>query len=1306
MNIIQLPSILPGELDLAAINQQLLKGNVQLDWSAVVSAPDRYLAILLADMDISDHAEVLDGENSTMSENIAERVSKLLNQKAKKSPKIITTPVNKTSPTVWTQDSFIDTEFVPAQNQDNPEQTNLIDSKSKISSKYIAKSEPETPKVLEIPSLNQIRNELEQAIFNDLLGPAGGEEEEIDEARVSDRYLVGLLAPQNRKVRPDELEESQEQMDDLAVSGQGTTEDGTTETNIVPPADKMFPSSLGMTFCVSATTKALQVSASWGQYKRVDSEVTFKEDGTTPKTVWKRQPIKGTSPPIVLKPGAIPPWTIHPDYPKVFVSGQIRKQGEDWIVTLFLVNAQQEPERLVDRAWLFQPQISVQSAEPNNPGIFIQRFHRRTNKIDPVVFAEAQAMAMIYRDQIEFAVGHGVGVRSVLMPDKPTCATCLSTQIIPSYEIPQTIAPTVEDLPKLAGLVLDMQQLAEANTAELPNMLTPLITAYEHWISEQSALINNPASGLEDYQDTAQTAMDNCQQTLERIQKGIELLESDSKAIAAFQFMNRAMWQQRIHSIYSEQKRQGIEVELVDVDTRKNRTWRPFQLAFILLNLPSITQLEHPDRCHPTNAIADLLWFPTGGGKTEAYLGLTAYTIALRRLQGVIAGRSGESGVAVLMRYTLRLLTLQQFQRATALICACEEIRRQDEAQWGKEPFRIGLWVGQNTTPNRTEQSEEVLKQKLGQYQPISSGSPHQLTNCPWCGTKIDPGKQHIKVDSFAKGQGRTITYCGDSLGRCLFTQKNSPTEGLPVVVVDEEIYRRLPTLLIATVDKFAQMPWNGQVQMLFGQVEGYCQRHGYRSPETDDSDSHPSKYGLPAATTLPKNPLRPPDLIIQDELHLISGPLGTMVGLYETAVDSLASWEVNGTIVRPKVIASTATIRQASDQVHNLFLRQVQVFPPQGLNVEDNFFSRQNFPSEEYPGRRYLGICATGRRLKAALIRVYVATLAASQHLYEKYGEIADPWMTLVGYFNSMRELGGTRRLVDDDIQSRLGKTDRRGLAKRLRIEVEELTSRKASTDIPIVLDKLETPFTSAKKQANSPKPLDVLLATNMISVGVDVKRLGVMVVTGQPKTTAEYIQATSRVGRTYPGLVLTVYNWARPRDLSHYEQFEHYHATFYQHVEALSITPFAPRAIDRGLAALLVSLVRLPGSELNANAKAGRISRNHPYVQAAIETILARAWAVGNAKTRDLVKQELEAKLDNWLEQSENLLGGAQLGYKPKFDGSTIGLLKQPGRGNWEAFTCLNSLRNVEPSIGLILDERIPDDDFRLPQPMGDEK
>jgi hypothetical protein len=888
MNIIQLPAVLPGNLDLTAINEQLKNRTAQLDWSSVISANEQHLAVLLNGLNLndSDDNDVIDLENSTMSDNIAQKVVDYFNNHP---------------------------------NIENNNHPNI---------------ENNHPSIIPPPSYYQIREKLEKAILNDLLGPAGDDYEEIDEMRVSDRYLVGLIAPSDRQIVPDELEETPEQMDELAISGSGILEEGTTEGNILP-AEKMFPSAIGMTFCVAGDAKAIKVKAGWGQYERGKSESAQTPTGEA-KTLWRRYPIRGTSPDIILKVGTINPWQIDPEK-AVFVQGQIRQQHheKDWIVTLFLVNGQKEPNIRRDSAWLFQPELSVESADPKYPDIFIKRrLKRQLGKLNPVLFAEEQAMAMQYRNCIEFAVGHGTGVHAELLGGK--CdgeasqrhrAIRLETKVVPAYEIPQTTPPTIEEIPGLAGLILDMKELAEI--PDLSTALSSLTIAYSEWITQQTAKIADPAADLEDYQEAAKSALANCQITCDRIQAGIDLLQTDSKATEAFRFMNLAMWQQRIHSIYAENKRRGEASEWDNIDIPKNRTWRPFQLAFILLNLPSITELDHPDRCHPTDAIADLLWFPTGGGKTEAYLGLTAYTIGLRRLQGDIAGRSGAAGVAVLMRYTLRLLTLQQFQRATTLICACEEIRHQDENKWGKEPFRIGLWVGMKTTPNRTEQSNEFLKQKLGQYQPTSSGSPHQLTNCPWCGSQIDPGKQHIKVESFAKGQGRTLIYCGDALGKCLFTQKQSPTEGLPIVVVDEEIYRRLPTLVIATVDKFAQMPWNGAVQMLFGQVDGYCTRHGFRSPEIEDTNSHPSKYGLPTAKTIPTNALRPPDLIIQDELHLISGALGTLVGLYETAVDQLASWEVNGKIVRPKVIASTATIRQARDQVHNLFLRQVQVFPP-----------------------------------------------------------------------------------------------------------------------------------------------------------------------------------------------------------------------------------------------------------------------------------------------------------------------------------------------------------------------------------------
>ncbi|MEQ9485699.1 DISARM system helicase DrmA [Coleofasciculus sp. F4-SAH-05] len=1297
MKVIPLPPVLPGDLNLSQINQQLRDRTAQLDWSAVVSAPEKQLTVLLAGLDLSDHADEV-GINGAIADNIIAEISRFFKKQETKTKKrhSPSQPAPQTTPEVWT----------PVPSPVPPIQVPPILGKRGLGGEGI-------------------RAEFETAILNDLLGPVNGETEEIEESSVSDRYLIGLLAPLHRNKTP---EEKPEQQDELTVADKGNTEEGTTEATI-PPSETMFPSSFGMTFCVSGAAEQLQITAKWGTYKKEKSQLSFKEDGT-PKQIWKRYPMQGVRIQNLIDGGEFD-WTVLPDKYEVFVRGKTRRQDNgDWIVTLFLVNGQHEPKPYRDSAWLFQPQLTVRSADNHHPDIFIRKpLPRSGQNLDPIIHAENQAMAMLYRRQVEFAVGHGVSVHAETAPNTTERAVCLSTCVAPIYEVAKTTPPTAEEIPELAGLVLDMKDLSETNGETLAAKLTPLITAYQTWIETQEKRLSDPAAGLADYRDAAQRAIANCQCTLERICQGLTMLQSNKLATTAFQFMNRAMWQQRIQSIYAEKKRrdtvaglakntrekqktsQQNQPSLADIDQPKNRSWYPFQLAFILLNLPSLTDLHHPDRSHPTDAITDLLWFPTGGGKTEAYLGLTAYTIGLRRLQGQIGGRDGEHGVAVLMRYTLRLLTLQQFQRATALICACEAIRRNDEQTWGTEPIRIGLWVGQNSTPNYTSQSEEFTKQSRGQYQNHSGGSPHQLTNCPWCGSKIEPGK-HIHVEPVEKGRGRTLIRCGDPLGRCPF----SKGEGLPVLVVDEEIYRRLPALLIATVDKFAQMPWKGEVQMLFGQVNGYCQRHGFRSPDVDDKNRHNRTGNLPAAKTLPHPLLRPPDLIIQDELHLISGPLGTLVGLYETAIDQLSSWNVDGKRVRPKVVASTATIRQAQAQVHNLFLRKLHVFPPPGLDVEDNFFSKQRQPSPKTPGRRYLGICAPGRRLKAAIIRVYVASLAASQALYENYGEHADPWMTLVGYFNSLRELGGTRRLVEDDITSRLAKMDRRGLAKRLNITIDELTSRKDSTDIPVILDRLETPFnpqqqaeTKARRKAGQKveklDPLDVILATNMISVGVDVKRLGVMVACGQPKNTAEYIQATSRVGRTHPGLVITVYNWARPRDLSHYERFAHYHATFYQNVEALSVTPFASGALYRGLTALFVSLVRQSGQDFNKNDSAGRIERDHPYIQAAIDAIVQRASLIEDVKIGEYVRQELETRLDKWKHKAENLLGGGILKYQAdKRDGTTIELLDAAGSKEWQDFTCLNSLRNVEPTVGLILTDQPPDEDFsRLPQPMG---
>jgi hypothetical protein len=600
--------------------------------------------------------------------------------------------------------------------------------------------------------------------------------------------------------------------------------------------------------------------------------------------------------------------------------------------------------------------------------------------------------------------------------------------------------------------------------------------------------------------------------------------------------------------------------------------------------------------------------------------------------------------------------------------------------------------VGQKSTPNWTEDSAEAVRQDHGMYSGVGSkGTPLQLTNCPWCGKPLSTNS--VKVEVYGRGRGRTFQYCSDPFGLCAFSERQSPDEGLPIVVVDEEIYRRLPSFLIATVDKFAQMPWKGETQALFGRVGSYCPRHGYRTPDLEDADSHPAIKGLeskfPAVKTKECLPLRPPDLIIQDELHLISGPLGTLVGLYETAIDRLCSWDYKGVRVRPKVIASTATIRRAQNQVHNLFLRDVQIFPPSGLDSGDNFFSRRRPAGPEAPGRLYLGVCAPGTRMKTILIRVYVAYMAAAQTLFKEYGVQADPWMTLVGYFNSMRELGGMRRVTDDAVRTRLHQMDERGLAKRYieQTEIEELTSRKSAVDIPRILDRLEVTF-PAKKGVQ--RPYDVVLATNMISVGVDVSRLGLMVVASQPKATSEYIQATSRVGRAFPGIVCTVYNWTRPRDLSHYERFEHYHATFYQQVEALSVTPFSPRALDRGLSGVYVSQVRLMSEEFNANEDAGRVTWPNALLDAAEKEISHRAGLVAiSGKTEDLTLNMLKSRRDEWLNRVSATAGGATLTYRMRRTGRSLPLLKQPTEKGDGYFFCLNSLRDVEPQIRLVLND-----------------
>jgi hypothetical protein len=657
------------------------------------------------------------------------------------------------------------------------------------------------------------------------------------------------------------------------------------------------------------------------------------------------------------------------------------------------------------------------------------------------------------------------------------------------------------------------------------------------------------------------------------------------------------------------------------------------------------------------------------------------------------------------MRYTLRLLTLQQFHRASVLLCAMEHIRKQKKDLLGDEPFTLGLWVGQKVTPNTTSESSDAIESERERNYRVGS-SPAQLTSCPWCGQEIKASRD-ITVD---KEIGRTYIYCSDVYGNCEFSKAKG--SGLPVLVVDEEIYHHPPSMLIATVDKFAMMAWRGETRTLFGKASEECPRHGILWPVSGCTGNHQSTKKLPAVQVKKITPIRPPDLIIQDEFHLINGPLGTMVALYETAIDELSAWSLDGLTIRPKIIASTATVRKAGDQVNNVFLRKVSIFPPHGLDVEDNFFSIQR-PVKEKSGRLYLGICSPGATRPEVLLRVYVALLTGAQGLVERFGSAADPYMTLIGYFNSLRELGGMRRLAEDEIQTRSYRVEmseimRPGLKQRSVWRIDELTSRVSNKDIPQKLKALETIY--KKEYAKDDLwALDIVLATNMMSVGVDIDRLGLMVVNGQPKNTAEYIQATSRIGRKYPGLVVTVLTWARPRDLSHYETFEHYHESFYKHVEAQSVTPFSSRALDRGLTGVMTSLMRLEFEEYNPNLGAGKMDSScNDSAEQLTHAISDRAWKITDKKTvNEHTYMMCKERIDQWAREAKK--PGRKLGYvKESKHGDIMNLLYKPGKKSWTMFTVPMSMREVEGEVQLILDDSLyseaPSWEYQKPKLDGD--
>ncbi len=1037
--------------------------------------------------------------------------------------------------------------------------------------------------------MGDLREDLLAALACDLTGPTADDERlRLPPSRF---YLTGFLVPRDGRDRDED--EADPTGDDELAAGDDETEEETAGAEPEPKQKNRFPASLGLSVLLppGPATDALTATVRWADYVLEEADDDAHPDGRSrrPTRLWRRVARDPIAVSVPLDRAALLRGIRVPGASGVVLKGKLADVPilPGRALSLFVVNERPPGEKgRLDEQYLFQVSLAVTFAA----GLLPRPNQRDTSDWDERV-ADLQ-----FRDRRAYAVGHGV---SVEVPPQPGAVTTVRTTWLPRAEVPPVVTHAEADV------VVAMEDLAGlGDAAAVRAALDPLPRAYQGWIDAQRGLALDGARA-----DTRAALLDHAERARRRIAEGIDLLASNPEALEGFRLANRAM---------ALAARRRSPADYVD----RRPEWRLFQLAFLLLDLPSIADDAHPDR-----ETVELIFFPTGGGKTEAYLGVIAFALVLRRLRGQARPDRG-LGVAVLLRYTLRLLTLDQLGRAATLICALETLRREDPARLGDVRFAVGLWVGRTATANTLAE----LAERLTAYKSSvakNPASPFPLTDCPWCRTRLAP-------DSFAlrpTPSRPTEIVVGCLNPACDFSAA-AHREGLPVLFVDEQIYRELPAFLVATVDKLAMLPWRGETGMLFGRAQARRGRELY-----GPLDGPPGR----GAEVLPDG-LRPPELIVQDELHLISGPLGSMVGLYETAVEALCTRDGR----RPKILASTATVRRAGEQIQALMGRSdTALFPPPGVDDSETYFARVD---HERPGRLYVGVAAPGRAMKAILLRAYVALLAGAERLYrEGDPDAADAYMTLVGYFNSLRELGGMRRLVEDEVRTRcaqVGERDPRNpwlRARALQKEPVELTSREHTSGIAQAKARMQRPHADDEH-------VDVVLASNMISVGVDIDRLGLMVVAGQPKTTAEYIQATSRVGRKRPGLVVTCLNVHKPRDRSHYEQLTAYHDCFYRFVEVTSLTPFSGPALDRGLAGTLVATARLLRTALTAPAAAMDIERHRDIAEEAVRLLAAR--------------------------------GGAQPGvFGPRYD-RTVAEIRQRGRNLVDAWISLVTRARAEAS------------------------
>ncbi len=912
--------------------------------------------------------------------------------------------------------------------------------------------------------MNLGRDTIADQLVRDLVGPAGEADERLEQ-RPSEVYISGAVYPIGYRG-------NETQNEDLADPMQQTT--------------KFFPSALGMSVTTQRGSE-IRITADFGSYREGEGKTWLREKHELQTTLTLKE-----------QEGALYQTFAFEKVPYAAITVHVRRlpSKERDLVTVMIVNRHQASLGKEDAHILFQARVVVESsvalAPVGDDGVAEMSMtdHEQLGE-------EEEDRLFLYRDSEPLAHGHGIAV------DWSDDRRRVWTDTIPR----SLVHGLRSDPAHFDDLDLSLENLVGPKRDDL---IGALIERYSAWVESLLGEINRAEQGGRFGRAASRVAT--------RQASCLERLRSGQRRLAEDPLMQRA-WTHALQAMKLQFERPAVRSDRPG----GRASLRPFQIGYLLLVLPGlgVDGAEHPSR-----EIVDLLWFPTGGGKTEAYLLVILVESFLRRLQD-----PEDDGSVALSRYTYRMLAFDQFSRAAASICAAELVRADASAELGKHRFSAGLWIGSSQTPNKLADIDESYDKRKPTWRMrwIKADPSFPLVDCPWCGRKLQFDEGHLAVEP---ANAEFALFCPNDTS-CPFASRESG--GIPIAVVDDHVYRSRPTIVVATADKLAQLPvWSASEgpSILKGDV---------------------SRGAGPIS------------IFVFDELHLLSGPLGTIASLYEIAVDAIVSSASEGH-ARPKILASTATIRTAGSQVQGLLGRSVATFPVSGIDPDDSFWAVKDDRPEA--ARLYLGAMTSGSTWQALFVYSQTSIFRSAAKLPI---DQRDPYWTSIVYAGTLRDHGRSVSLIGNDIRSRLTQFD--DDEPRKIALVDELRGDRIGSRLPQVLAALKRNYSPDDNEA-----LDAVVTTNLFQVGVDVPRLGLMVMLGQPKGTAEYIQASSRIGRTSTssGLVLTLFQHTRPRDRSHYEDFKGYHSALYRAVEPISVTPLADSALERCLRAVFVAIAR----------------------------------------------------------------------------------------------------------------------------------